>query len=277
MKKLSLILFAILIASIGNYCYAQRNQTVAKEIKEAFKARTDTVNARVIQFRETLISPEASDSAALIIFLHGASGRGKDNLSQLAGNAVCDIYNYLQRKNIHAYFIAPQCPETASWNGENSRDNRPRGNGMRPHRSPFEGGVENLKDNTPYIEHLMPFLEKYVSEHPISKSKIFIIGRSMGAAGTWLLIAKNPDYFQAALISSGGYRGKNIAPLLKTPVVCTVGTQENSYSRINELVGKLQSSGADATIVPIYDADHKKACDKSFTEENLDLLFSKHR
>lgn len=277
MKKITLILFTLLIASIGNYSFAQRNHSVPKEIKGAFTAKADTVNGHIIQFREALISPEASDSAALVIFLHGASGRGNDNSSQLSGNAVSDIYNYLQRKNIHTYFIAPQCPETASWNGVNSGENRPRGNGMRPHRSPFEGSSETLEDNTPYIEHIMPFLEKYVSEHPVSKSKIVIIGRSMGAAGTWLLIAKNPNYFRAALISSGGYRGKNIAPLLKTPVVCTVGTQENSYSRINELVGKLQSSGADATIVPIYGADHKKACDKSFSEENLDLLFSKHR
>lgn len=96
MKKLSIILFFILIGTLCNLGYAQRNHSVPKEIKEAFTAKTDTVGSHIIQYRETLISPEASDSAALVIFLHSAGGRGDDNLSHLGMPAVKDIYDYLK-------------------------------------------------------------------------------------------------------------------------------------------------------------------------------------
>ncbi|MDE6395551.1 MAG: hypothetical protein K2K77_09425, partial [Duncaniella sp.] len=118
MKKLYIIiLFSILIGNLCNLSYAQHNHSVPKEIKDAFTAKTDTVDAHIIQYRESLISPEVSDSAALVIFLHSAGGRGNDNLSHLGMPAVKDIYDYLKQHNLHAYFIAPQCPKTASWIG----------------------------------------------------------------------------------------------------------------------------------------------------------------
>ena len=275
MKKSSLILLSLLFGTIWNHSYAQPNKSVPKEIKKAFMAKADTLNGHMLLYRETLLSPASPDSVSLVVFLHGASGRGNDNLSQLKGTGVRDIYDYLSQNNIAAYFIAPQCPQTSSWTGRGFSGHR------RPHRGPYGPIQYDIKqqmvDTIPYVEYLMPFLEKYVSEHPINTSKIYIVGRSMGAAGTWLLVANNPNFFTAAMMSSGGYRGKDIEAFLKTPIICTVGTQEPSFFRIKQLVERLQSAGADATFIPLNGADHREACDISFSKENLDLLFSKHR
>ena len=67
MKKLYIIIFSILIGNLCNLGFAQRNHSIPKEIKDAFTAKTDSVGNQIIQYRETLISPEASDSAALIL------------------------------------------------------------------------------------------------------------------------------------------------------------------------------------------------------------------
>lgn len=254
--------------------YAQRPHSVDKELQAAFIARVDTVNGHAIQYREALVCPEASDSAALVIFMHSAGGRGDDNLSHLAMPAVKAIHDYLKKQNIHAYFIAPQCPRTAAWNGVAPGGDRPRGDGSSPMRPLFVDRKEKLKDTTPYVEYLMPFLREYVANHPISASKIYILGASMGAAGVWELLVQNPGFFAAAMPASGAYRGKNLTPLKYTPIVCTTGTEENTYNKNKRVIEKLQSAGADATFIPLSGLRHVDACNRAFTTENLDLLFS---
>lgn len=278
MKKLSFLLVVIFLATVLNNSFAQRrNHSVPKEIKESFTACTNTVNDKVIRFCEAVINPEATDSAALVIFLHSAGGRGEDNLSHLGLPAVKDIYNYLRSKNIHSFFITPQCPSTASWNGIAPGGDRQRGDGSSPHRPLFGDNRQKLEDKTPYVEYLMPFLQEYIAEHNISTSKIYILGASMGAAGVWEIISEYPDFFTAAMPASGAYRGKNLTPFKHTPIVCTTGTEENTYSKNKRVIEKLSNAGADATFIPLNGMKHIDACNKAFSTENLDLLFSKHR
>lgn len=277
MKNLLVTLLSIFIGTLCNFGFAQHSHSVPEEIKEAFTAKVDTTNGQTIQYRETLICPEASDSAALVIFLHSAGGRGSDNLSHLAMPAIKDIYHYLKQHNIHAYFIAPQCPKTASWNGVASGGDRPRGDGSSPHRPLFGNRKDKLEDNTPYVDYLMPFLKQYIADRPISKSKIYILGASMGAAGIWQLLADYPVFFTAAMPASGAYRGKNLTPLKYTPIICTTGTEENSFNKNKLVIDKLQKAGADATFIPLNGMRHIDACNRAFTSQNLDLLFSKHR
>ena len=58
---------------------------------------------------------DAPQKPALIIYLHGRSGSGKDNRKQLESPAVDSIVNYIRKKHMHAYLIAPQCPTTHEW------------------------------------------------------------------------------------------------------------------------------------------------------------------
>lgn len=275
MKKL---LFFVLIIFLGTvYCYAQRKNSVPQIVSEAFVAKVDTVDGQLIRYRETLICPEASDSAALVIFLHSAGGRGSDNFSHIGMPAIKDIYEYLEQHKIHAYFIAPQCPETESWSGVAPDGKKSFRGRSHKHVSNPRNDKQAVEDKTPYIEHLMPFLKKYVEEHPVSKSKIYILGASMGAAGVWMLISQNPSFFAAAMPASGAFGGSDLTSQKCTPVVCTVGTEENSYDKNKRVIQKLKGAGADATFIPLNGMGHVDACNRAFTSANLDLLFSKHR
>lgn len=277
MRTIALLLLTTLSVFFCDLCHAQRRNAVPKEIQQAFTAKIDSSEYQNILYREAVIHPELSDSAMLVIFLHSAGGRGDDNLSHLGMPAVKDIYNYLESHNLHAYFIAPQCPKTASWNGVAPGGDRPRGAGPGLRRAPFEKSQETLKDETPYVRYLMPFIKNYVARHPISHSKIYILGASMGAAGVWEIIAGNPDFFTAAMPASGAYRGTNLTPLKQTPIVCTTGTKESSCKKNKKVIQQLSNAGADATFIPLNGLSHIEACNKAFTEENLNLLFSKHR
>lgn len=277
MKKISLVISALLIGLFYFHSSAQQAHSIDKEIQDAFTARADTVEGHIIQYRETLICPEASDSAVLVLFLHSAGGRGDDNLSQLGMRAIKDIYEYLRQHDVHAYFIAPQCPQTASWNGSAPGGDRPRGNGSSSHRPIFDDRKTKLDDATPYVKYLMPFLKRYVAAHPISNSKIFVLGASMGAAGVWELLAEYPRFFAAAMPVSGSYRGKDLAPFIQTSVVCVTGTEENSFENNKRMIDRLRAAGGDATFISLEGMRHVDACDRAFSVQNLDQLFSKHR
>lgn len=277
MKRLYIILFSIVVGTLCNIGFAQGHHSVPKEIIELFTAKSDSVDNQIFHYRETIICPEASDSAALVIFLHSAGGRGNDNISHLGMPAVKDIYDYLRKHNIHAYFIAPQCPKTASWNGVAPGGDSPRADGRSQHNPHFGHRKEILEDDTPYVEYLMRFLKQYVAEYPVSKSKIYILGASMGAAGVWELLAEYPDFFTAAMSASGTYRGNNLISFKHTPIVCTIGTEENSYEINKRLVEKLQQAGADVTFIPLVGLHHIDACNQAFSSQNLDIIFSKHK
>lgn len=257
--------------------FAQRGHFVSEELKDAFAAKLDRSGTTPILVREAVIHQELSDSAMLVIFLHSAGGRGYDNLSQLGMPAVKSVYDYLNRNNRHAYFIVPQCPEAASWSGVAPGEDGRRDDGSGPHRPVFGSGKPKLKNRTPFVRHLMPMIRNYLSVYPIAKSKVYVLGASMGAAGVWELIAENPEDFAAALPASGSYRGKDFASLIKTPIICTAGGDEHSYMKNKRLIEKLKSMGADAMFFPLEGKGHVQACNEAFSKEVLDLFFSKHR
>lgn len=260
MKRLFALLF---VAMLGTACYAQRDgYPVSEELLSAFAPRTNTANTNPFLYREALIHPEKADPAALVIFLHGASGRGDDNLLPLGMPAVKNIYNYLENRGIKAYFLVPQCPRTASWSGVATKDRR---------------SIQSGQDNTPYVNHIMPVLQNFIKTRAIDTSRIYILGTSMGAAGVWEIIAGNPDFFASGMAASGGYRGDKIQNLTATPIICTTGTEENTYGQNMKMIEKLKSLGADALFIALGGQTHVEACNNAFTRENLDWVFSKTR
>lgn len=274
MKKASLLLPVLLI---GTLCFAQRSaMSVSEELLTAFSPKTATIDSRPVLYRETLVHPEKADSAALVIFLHSAGGRGDDNLSPLGMPAVQSIYDYLTANGQKAYILVPQCPRTASWNGIAPGVGRQADSSGR-HRPATKGDGMTLENATPYVRCLMPLIKDFAGSHPVDPSRIYILGASMGAAGVWEIIADNPDFFAAGMAVSGAYRGYNIMNLTATPIVCAVGTEENTFDMNRRITERLNALGADAVFIPLDGLRHVQACNTAFTPENLDLVFSKTR
>ena len=112
----------------------------------------------------------------LIVSLHGGGGRGSDNLKQLRD--WNEVLAYEERRaDYPTYVLAPQ--SEGRWDSTH---------------------LQKIKD--------------IINELPaVDKNRIYLLGHSMGAGGTYTFIRTDPDYFAAAAPSAGGgFRNYSGAP-----------------------------------------------------------------
>ena len=163
---------------------------------------------KVLPYR--ILYPENYDKNKkypLILFLHGAGERGKDNEKQLTHGAKLFITEE-NRKNFPAIILIPQCPEESTW--AVIKVDRT----TQPFKIDFDYGAEA---NWPLVA-ANELVKKVAKEEAIDKSKIYITGLSMGGMGTFESVYRYPDMYAAALpICGGGDTNKYDKRIAKTP------------------------------------------------------------
>lgn len=123
----------------------------------------------------------------IVLTLHGAGRRGKDNRKQVYSSAV--FYSSSHVQEIQPCFVlAPQCPPESSWVALNS----------------WSEGTHPLRDITPALQTSIQLLDDLCNEYRIDRERQFVTGFSMGGYGTWDAIVQFPDRFEAAIPISGG-------------------------------------------------------------------------
>jgi predicted peptidase len=145
---------------------------------------------------------EAAHPCALVLFLHGAGERGRDNRRQLVHGALP-----LARAAAHAHppaiVLAPQCPEGAQWVS-----------------TPFAKGsysVDEIPQSAPMLAviDLLAEIRRALGPDP---ERILLTGLSMGGYGAWDLALRSPDIFAAVLPICGAGDPSRAARLAATPV-----------------------------------------------------------
>ena len=139
---------------------------------------------------------DARKSYPLVVFLHGADGRGKDNQKQLTHSAALFMKD-ANRKKYPAIVVFPQCSLNDFWARTRI--------------------VKAMTDSTPFaFEYLtdMPMnkglglvsqlLDSLALTKNINNKQIYIGGISMGGMGTFELLWRKPGFFAAAFPICGG-------------------------------------------------------------------------
>jgi len=151
-----------------------------------------------------MLSPgkmRANRKYPLVLFLHGAGERGKDNERQLIWGA--DMFlSTKNRRQYPCFVIMPQCPEEKRWVEVNWGQD---GHNMPEYPSQTMAMVIDL-------------MEKIKADFPVDPRRIYVTGLSMGGYGTWDLISRMPDYFAAAVPICGGGDEKQAYKLVDIPV-----------------------------------------------------------
>ncbi|MDH3583032.1 MAG: alpha/beta fold hydrolase, partial [Phycisphaerae bacterium] len=135
-----------------------------------------------------VLSPNADPGTKLplLIYLHGAGGRGKD-IAKVRGQ-VMGVWRGIQKfRKSPCIVVAPQCLRTAK-------------DGLH--------STWTAEDLDVLLQHLKATL-------PIDHTRIYLTGNSMGGYGTWAWGAHSPQHFAAiAPISGGTGRGgpKDVTP-----------------------------------------------------------------
>jgi len=136
------------------------------------------------------INFEPNKKYPIIVSLHGGGGRGSNTLKQLRDwNEV--LAEEQRRIDYPSYILVPQ--SQGRWNSTH---------------------LQKVKD--------------IINDLPaVNKNRIYVLGHSMGGAGTYTFIQSDPNYFAAAAPSAG--RGGNIdASVIKDlPIWVFHGDQDN--------------------------------------------------
>lgn len=133
-----------------------------------------------------LLEPEvmqAGEKYPLVLFLHGAGERGNDNEKQLTHGGQMFL-NPVNREKYPAFVLFPQCPESGYW----AYENRPQS--FIPTQMPVG------KEMPSVFQAVKELLDMYLANPQVDKSRIYIMGLSMGAMGTYDMVSRFPDILQ---------------------------------------------------------------------------------
>lgn len=261
MVKFRIVLVALL-ATLGVNLYAQTEDI----IPEKYYGREYRYQGERLQYR--VMYPKGYGVEGLrfplLIFLHGEEERGDDNLMQLKyGSAL--YMSELARNYQSAVVIMPQCPEDDSW---------------AIYDRMADGSIvvrENPEQTTSckIVEQIIQFYLK--KQDKIDISRVYLVGKDMGAFGVLDLVARNPKLY-AGCCAVSGY----IDPvrMKKKKVPCRVfnGVEDPivPIQSVRELGVVLKANGNDSDVIEYQDTKHDDAWDMATSSTDLmDWLFEK--
>ena len=108
----------------------------------------------------------------LVLFLHGAGERGNDNEKQLTHGGQMWL-NPVNREKHPAFVLFPQCPADGYW----AYMARPAS--FMPSEMPAEVPL------SPVFQAVKELLDTYLARPEVDKSRIYVMGLSMGGMGTF--------------------------------------------------------------------------------------------
>jgi lysophospholipase L1-like esterase/predicted esterase len=155
----------------------------------------------------------------LVLYLHGAGARGDDN--QALDRATAEHFAKLARSNpasYNAFVLVPQVPGGSQWVNTS-----------------FSGGPYNQTASThsthmKLAESLLSYITNPANNATLTntgilgmngdhvdQTRIYVVGDSMGAYGTWDVVGRSPGLFAAAMAGAGSGPKNKLNELKQTP------------------------------------------------------------
>jgi predicted peptidase len=198
-----------------------------------FQARTVTVTeaGEAVEFRSQLLAPpaiEPGQSYPLVVFLHGAGERGRDNEKQLKYLPTWLAEPPLRERH-PTFLLAPQCREDERWVDVSWADKK-----STPQGPP-----------TTDMLAVIAALNAVVTAEPVDPRRIYLTGLSMGGYGTWDLAARQPERFAALLPICGGGDEATAPRLAKLPIWCFHGDADQAVpvERSRSMIAAVRAAG----------------------------------
>ncbi len=209
------------------------------------------VNTENDSLNYRLLAPEKvkkGEKYPLVLFLHGAGERGKDNESQLLHGGTM-FSNPANREKYPSFVLFPQCPPDVYWF-------------MDKHfEQGFEKGNPFVKDApaSSQTQLVMELLSDFIKKNPVDETRIYIMGLSMGAMATFDIVCRLPDRFAAAIPVCGGVNTERLHELkTKTKFRIYHGDVDNvvPVGLSREAYKTLKKTGKDVEYIEFYGVNH---------------------
>ena len=182
-----------LLASLLSFAAVGKRPAI--EDVEAFERGTVTIEIdgtpRSFPYRlHRPASASADRPLPLVVFLHGAGERGKDNVSQLRHFPERWVREPHLGARHPAFVLAVQCPDGEDWGGV-----------VEPGADVWRAGGT---DTSPAMQGVETLLRELAASPEVDPTRIYLTGLSMGGFGTWELLSRHADWFAAAVPICGG-------------------------------------------------------------------------
>ena len=236
----------------------QNEQRQPMKVDSAFSALfeegSQMYHGTDLKYRVAAIGDVENQSPMLVVYLHGRSASGNDNLKQLAKEGVHSLYGFLKKNGTSAYLLVPQCPENRHWN-------------------------EREKDGWQMTNVVKEVIDGFVLTHGIDTHRVFIFGDSMGGVGVYRMLNDYPNYFAAAMAAASSPRDGSAGKIAKTPLCCIMGSEDDivDTDATNKLVNSLQKKKADLRYELLEGKTHQQTCRDAFTDENIEWVLNHTR
>ena len=243
-RGLLLLLLLLLTHVTGKGQDVQVGAVTFKALKRDF-AGTD------MGYRKADISSGAAGGKALVIYLHGGSSCGTDNVTQMQEPGIDSIASYLHRQQIPAVMLVPQCSDRSrGWGG-------------------MAGNVKALLDFT-------------VRTEGIDTTRIYIFGGSMGGTGTWKMLSTYPRYFAAGMPCAANPKGMSAEAVATTPVYNVMGLADKIMNEqvraiAQDFITQLRALGDEAEYETVEGWTHETTCIQSYSAARLGWVFAHSR
>ena len=230
------------------------------------------VNQQKDTLRYRILFPENFDKSKeypLVLFLHGAGERGRDNEKQLTHGAKLFL-SPENRKNLPCIVIFPQCPSESFWSSVK----------VDRTKTPLVFDFDYSRPSNAPLILSIDVVNQIIKEGSVDKKRVYITGLSMGGMGTFEAIYKFPKLFAAAMPICGGGDTKSYDERVKKiPFWVFHGAVDAvvdvKYSR--EMVDRLKTIKSQVKYSEYPGVNHN-SWDNAFAEpEFLSWMFSKHK
>ncbi|PHR87152.1 MAG: phospholipase [Blastopirellula sp.] len=198
----------------------------------------------------SLFSPkEVEGKIPLVLCLHGKGG------NTTAANVAAS--QKIQAKN-PCYVMAPACSGNAKW---------------------VLGGFRSSEGLRSVMPELLEAIAKLEETLPIDSNRIYITGQSMGGAGTWGTIVKNPHKFAAAVPVCGFWDAKDAEKIKDVPLWAFHGEKDSvvPVRGSRDMVAAMKEAGGKPKYTEYPGVNHSSWTQTYAKDELWDWLFQQSR
>ncbi len=210
------------------------------------------VNKQGAKMPYRLFVPLGYDSAKsypLLLWLHGGTGRGDDNIKQITRQNQQGTHFWI-KSDVQAQFpvfvLAPQCPSNQIW------------------------ADPEINQPSKALEMTLEVLGKVEGEFAIDPDRVYIAGQSMGGSGVWSMLQMHPEKWAAALLLSAFDNFTNVPAITRVPLWVFQGDADQSVpvDLVRQMMKQLNKAHANVRYTEYRKTDHE-VWNHAFTEPDL--------
>jgi predicted peptidase len=227
------------------------------------KSLTGENHSDKVRLKYRFFEPGSLTDSPLLVILHGADGRGSDNMKQLNYATISCIKEI--KKKYSPLILLPQCPSDNVWT-------------INP-KNPFNNFNLDSIPVSPTLEIVRDIILKLVDEYRIDTNRIYIIGSSMGGTGTWEMILRNHGLFAAAIAVCAASDPSKVALVKDIHIWAFSGGKDKyyDYRETEETVEKLKKFNGEIKYTLYKDQGHNIGELVFKDPEVIDWLFAQRK